>query len=308
MIMESSEGPGSREHFRAGYVALLGRPNVGKSTLLNALVGQKVSITARKPQTTRFQILGIHTETDRQVVYIDTPGLHASARKAINRYLNKAASSVLPFADVILLVVEAGRWTEDDDLVMETVGQCPAPVVVAVNKIDRLRDREALIPILQELAVRLPEAELVPVSALRRKNLSTLERLIAQALPEGPPLFPEDQVTDRGLRFFAAELVREKLFRELHAELPYSIAVDVESFEERPHRIDCSVVVWIDKESQKPIVIGRGGERLKRVGQAARLELEAMAGKQVRLEIWVKRKDDWSNDERALQLFGYTLQ
>jgi GTP-binding protein Era len=306
--MESAEGPQSPRGFRAGYVALLGRPNVGKSTLLNALVGQKLSITARRPQTTRFQILGIHTETDRQMVYIDTPGLHGQAKKAINRYLNKAASSVLPFADVLIMVIEAGRWTEDDDLVLETIGQSPAPLLVAVNKIDRLESREALMPILQDLARRLPRAELVPVSALKRDNLQTLERLVGEALPVSEPLFPEDQVTDRGLRFFAAELVREKLFRELHKELPYSIAVDVEAFEEQLERIDCSVVVWIDKESQKPIVIGRGGERLKRVGQAARRDLEAMAGKKVRLEIWVKRKEDWANDERALQLFGYTLR
>lgn len=300
-------GPG-QDGYRAGYVALVGRPNVGKSTLLNALVGQKISITAEKPQTTRFQVLGIHTDVARQLVYIDTPGLHSKTRKAINRYLNKAASGVLPFADVVVMVVEAGRWTEDDDLVLGTVRQSAAPLYVAVNKIDRLKSRDQLLPILQELASRIPDAELVPVSALKGDNLQTLERLIAEVLPESPPLFPQDQVTDRGIRFFAAELVREKLFRELRDELPYSIAVDVDSFAEREDRVECSVVVWIDKESQKPIVIGRGGERLKRVGQAVRRELEAMTGKRVRLEIWVKRKDDWSDDERALQLFGYTLQ
>jgi GTP-binding protein Era len=294
--------------FRAGYVALVGRPNVGKSTLLNALVGQKISITAEKPQTTRFQILGIHTDVSRQLVYIDTPGLHTRARKAINRYLNKAASSVLPFADVVVMVVEAGSWSNDDEIVLKTIRQASAPLYVAVNKIDRLKSREQLLPILQDLHARIPGAELVPVSALSGENLATLEQLIGEALPESPPLFPQDQVTDRGIQFFAAELVREKLFRELREELPYSIAVDVESFTEHQDRVDCSLVVWIDRESQKPIVIGRGGERLKRVGQAARRELEAMTGKRVRLEVWVKRKDDWSDDERALQLFGYTLQ
>lgn len=294
--------------YRAGYVTVVGRPNVGKSTLVNALVGHKVSITAPRPQTTRFQVLGIDTDERRQIVYIDTPGIHGRARKAMNRYLNRAAVSAIPFGDVTLLVVEAGRWRDDDERVLAAMEPDRAALMVAVNKIDRLPSRDALLPVLADLAGRLPDAELVPISALTGENLPALRRLIEARMPRSEPFYPPGQHSDRGLAFVVAEAVREQLFRSLRQELPYSTAVEVESMEEQGGRLHCAAVIWVDRPSHKPIVIGREGAGLKAIGSAARRELEQALGRKVDLRLWVKVKEGWADDERALRQLGYTLQ
>ncbi len=293
------------EAFRCGYVAIVGRPNVGKSTLLNRILGQKLSITSRKPQTTRYRILGIKTGEAFQAVYVDTPGLHARGRRALNRYLNRAAAGALGDVDVIVLVVEALRWTDDDDFVCEKLRAVRVPVVLAVNKVDRVKDKRLLLPYLEECARRRDFAELIPVSAERGDNVGELEACVAQHLPAGPALFPSEQITDRSERFLVAELVREKLTRHLGDELPHRLSVEIERFAEEGERVHIAALVWVERDSQKAIVIGKGGGMLKRVGTEARTEIEDLLGKKVFLELWVKVKADWSDDERALKELGY---
>jgi len=293
------------EPYRCGLVALIGRPNVGKSTLLNHLLGQKLSITSRKPQTTRHQILGIKTTDRAQFVFVDTPGLHKPRKRALNRYLNRAASSVLPSVHAILFVVEALRWTEEDELVLEHVRRAGVPALLVVNKVDRIEDKAALLPYLAEVAQKHDFAAVVPVSALRHDNLDDLEAELLKLLPESEPLFPEDQITDRSVRFLAAEIIREKLMRSLGQELPYDLTVEVERFEEEGNLVRIGALIWVDRPNQKAIVIGKGGERLKQIGQQARKDIEAMLERKVFLELWVKVKSGWSDDERALQSLGY---
>ena len=293
------------EAFRCGLVALIGRPNVGKSTLLNHLLGQKLSITSRKPQTTRHQILGIKTTERAQFVFVDTPGLHKPRKRALNRYLNRAASSVLPSVHAILFVVEALRWTEEDELVLEHVRRAGMPTILVVNKVDRIEDKVALLPYLAEVAQKHDFAAVVPVSALRHDNLDDLEAELLKLLPESEPMFPEDQITDRSVRFLAAEIIREKLMRSLGQELPYDLTVEVERFEEEGNLVRIGALIWVDRPNQKAIVIGKGGERLKQIGQQARKDIEAMLERKVFLELWVKVKSGWSDDERALQSLGY---
>ncbi len=293
------------EPFRCGLVALIGRPNVGKSTLLNHLLGQKLSITSRKPQTTRHQILGIKTTDRAQFVFVDTPGLHKPRKRALNRYLNRAASSVLPSVHAILFVVEALRWTEEDELVLEHVKRAGVPTILVVNKVDRIEDKAALLPYLAEVAQKHDFAAVVPVSALRHDNLDDLEAELLRLLPESEPMFPEDQITDRSVRFLAAEIIREKLMRSLGQELPYDLTVEVERFEEEGNLVRIGALIWVDRPNQKAIVIGKGGERLKQIGQQARKDIEAMLERKVFLELWVKVKSGWSDDERALQSLGY---
>lgn len=295
------------EDFRCGLVALVGRPNVGKSTLLNAILGQKVSITSRKPQTTRHRILGIKTLPHLQAIYVDTPGLHRKARRAINRVLNRTATEALHDVDVIVMLVEAGKWTDEDDLVLERLREARAPVILAVNKVDRIKDKQQLLPYLQDAAKRHDFHEVVPVSATRGVNVDRLEQLVADLLPPGPPLFPEDQVTDRSLRFMVAEQVREKLFRKLGKELPYGISVEIESFEEEPRLVRISALIWVEKASHKAIVIGHKGTLLKEIGEQARKDMEALLGKQVFLQLWVKVKEGWADSERALRSLGFDV-
>lgn len=292
--------------FRCGYVALVGRPNVGKSTLMNHLIGQKISITSSKPQTTRHRIIGIKTEADYQIVFVDTPGLHLNAKKAVNRYMNRTAKSTLTDVDLIIFVVEATRWTEDDDNVLRQLRTAEVPVVLAVNKIDHIKDKAELLPLLQGLAKKMDFAALVPVSALRRGNLDELERVVAQHLPENEPFYAEDQITDRSSRFLAAEIVREKLMRTLGQELPYELTVEIEQFKEEDGMLNIAAVIWIERDSQKPIVIGKGGSVLKKVGQAARTDMEKLFDSKVFLQLWVKVKEGWSDDDRALSSLGYT--
>lgn len=297
---------GEPKTFRCGFVALVGRPNVGKSTLLNHLLGQKISITSRKPQTTRHSLLGIKTTGDTQFVYVDTPGLHLKEKKAMNRYMNRAAAAVLSDVDAVVFVIEAGRWTEEDDNVLHRLKTLGVPVVLAVNKVDRLKDKAALLPLLDELSHKMMFAEIVPLSALKGDNAERLQQTVRELLPLSQPLFPEDQITDRTERFLAAELVREKLMRRLGQELPYALTVEIEQFKERGEMLEIAALVWVEREGQKKIIIGKGGSGLREVGREARIEMERLFDRKVFLQIWVKVKEGWSNDERALRSLGYT--
>ncbi len=288
-----------------GFVALVGRPNVGKSTLLNRLIGQKVSIVSRKPQTTRHQILGIHQRDDAQIIYVDTPGLHGNARRAMNRYMNRAAATVLADVDVIVFVVEALQWTPDDELVLERLKSVRAPVILAVNKADKVADKARLLPFLAELAEKRDFAEIIPISARRGINLEDVEQAVKQRLPMSPPLFPREQLTDRSERFRAAELVREQLMRHLGQELPYATTVEIEQLEQEGNLYRIAAVIWVERAGQKAIVIGNQGQTLKRVGQDARQQMERIFGRKVYLQLWVKVREGWSNDERALRSLGY---
>ena len=291
---------------RCGYVAIVGRPNVGKSTLLNHILGQKLAITSRKPQTTRHNMLGIKTEGNVQAVYVDTPGLHKHNDKALNRYMNRSASSALKDVDVVVFVVDRTRWTDEDQLVLEKVQHVKCPILLAVNKADRLEDKSELLPHLEWLASQLPQAEVVPISALHGQNLDTLERLVAEHLPESEHFYPEDQITDRSSRFLAAELIREKIMRQLGAELPYQITVEIEEFKQEGRVLHIHGLILVERDGQKKIIIGDKGERIKRIGQDARKDMETMFDSKVMLNLWVKVKGGWSDDERALRSLGYT--
>ncbi|OHC12014.1 MAG: GTPase Era [Pseudomonadales bacterium GWC1_66_9] len=290
---------------RCGYVAIVGRPNVGKSTLLNHILGQKLAITSRKPQTTRHNMLGIKTEDNVQAIYVDTPGLHKQNDKALNRYMNKTASAALKDVDVVVFVVDRTRWTEEDQLVLERLQYVQGPLLIAVNKADRLEDKTELLPHLEWLAQQLPNAEVVPISALHGQNLDTLERLVAERLPESEHFFPEDQITDRSSRFLAAELVREKIMRQLGAELPYQVTVEIEDFKQEGRILHIHALILVEREGQKKIIIGERGERIKRIGQEARQDMEVLFDSKVMLNLWVKVKGGWSDDERALHSLGY---
>lgn len=290
---------------RSGYVALVGRPNVGKSTLLNHLLGQKISITSRKPQTTRHRLLGIKTEGDEQIIYVDTPGLHRGHAKAINRYMNRAADSALADVDVVVMLVDRLKWTEEDEWVLEKLRNLSCPVILAINKIDLIKDKAELLPYIEQLSQKFEFAEIVPLSALRGQNREPLEVAIRRYLPEGPHLFPADQITDRSERFLAAELVREKIMRQLGAEVPYAMAVEIETFERRARTVHINALILVERAGQKKIVIGNKGERLRLIGQEARLDMEKLLGQKVMLTLWVKVKGGWSDDERALRSLGY---
>jgi len=290
---------------RCGHVAVVGRPNVGKSTLVNRLVGQKVSITSTKPQTTRHRILGVRTAGVAQTLYVDTPGLHRAAGRAMNRMMNRVAGAALEDVDLVVFVVEALRWTTDDDLVLGTLQGLRAPVIVAINQVDRVREKEALLPFMAELATRLDFAEIVPVSARRGTGLPSLAREVERRLPPAPWLFPEDQVTDRSVRFLAAEIVREKLTRRMGDEVPYRLSVETEEFVEEGALTRIRMVVWVEKAGQKAIVIGQGGRALKAVATQARRDLERMLERPVYLSVWVKVREGWSDDKQALRRMGY---
>jgi GTP-binding protein Era len=290
---------------RCGYVALIGRPNVGKSTLLNALVGQKVSITSRKPQTTRHRIVGILGGPGFQAVFLDTPGLHARLHRGLNRAMNRAALGSLAEADLLLLVVDATRWTQEDETALERVRQSGKPVVLVVNKCDKVKPREKLLPTLERLSALHAFDAVVPLSALKGDNVDRLRDVIAPLLPEGEAIYAKDQVTDRSVRFLAAEIVREKLTRVLQEELPYGISVEIERWEEEDNRLLIGAVIWVEREGQRKIVIGEGGQRLKEVGQAARLDINDMLERRIHLELWVKVRENWADNEAALRQFGY---
>lgn len=290
---------------RCGHVAIIGRPNTGKSTLLNYLVGQKLSITSRKPQTTRHQILGIKTDEHYQILFVDTPGMHVDAPRAINRMMNRAASSSLVDVDVVLMVVDRTAWTENDERVLSHLTHCEAPVILVVNKVDLVRDKTELLPHLEILEKKGEFAAIVPLSALRKQNIDALEREIVSRLPEGDFLFPDDQITDKSMRFLAAEIVREKIMRQLGDELPYATAVEIEEFVEDNGVLHISALILVERRGQKLILIGEGGSRLRSIGSDARRDMEKLFDNKVMLRLWVKIKSGWSDDDRALKSLGY---
>ena len=289
---------------RCGFVAIVGRPNVGKSTLLNHILGQKLSITSRKPQTTRHQVLGIKTEGPVQAIYVDTPGMHEEEPRAINRYMNKAATSALKDVDVAVFVVDHMAWTTADEMVLEKLSSLKCPVILAVNKVDRIENREALLPHLDMLSRKREFAEIIPLSALKGMNLEPLEAAVSRFLPESVHFYPDDQITDRSERFMASEMVREKITRQLGAELPYSVAVEIEEFRKDGKTLHISALILVEREGQKKIIIGDKGERLRRIGQEARTDMERLFDSKVMLRLWVKVKRGWADSDRALKSLG----
>ncbi len=290
---------------RCGYVAIVGRPNVGKSTLLNRILGQKLAITSHKAQTTRHSILGIQTRPEGQILFVDTPGIHQRGGSALNRYLNRAARTTLSDTNLALLVVEALRWTEEDAKALEAVTLAGVPVIAVVNKVDRVSDKQALLPYLQALSQRHAFVALIPVSATNGDQIEVLEKAVVAALPEGEPMFPEDQLTDRSERFFAAELVREQLMQRYGEELPYRTSVEIERFEQVDGRYRIHALIWVERASQKAIIIGKQGEALKAAASQARQEMQKLFDCPVHLEVWVKIKKSWSSDEAAIASLGY---
>ncbi|GGE68391.1 GTPase Era [Streptosporangium jomthongense] len=289
---------------RCGFVAIVGRPNVGKSTLLNHILGQKLSITSRKPQTTRHQVLGIKTLGPVQAIYVDTPGMHAEEPKALNRYMNKAATSALIDVDVVVFVVDQLTWTTADEMVLEKLSKLTCPVILAVNKVDRIEKRETLLPHLDMLSRKRDFAEIIPVSALKETNLQPLEEAVGRFLPQSVHFYPDDQITDRSERFLASEMVREKITRQLGAELPYSVAVEIEEFRRDGKTLHISALILVEREGQKKIMIGDKGDRLRSIGQEARIDMERMFDSKVMLRLWVKVKRGWADSDRALKSLG----
>ena len=301
----SEQDPVIDPAYRCGFAAIVGRPNVGKSTLLNALLGQKISIVSPKPQTTRHRILGILTNDAAQIVFVDTPGLHTSGKRAMNRHMNRAALTSLSDADVNLFVIEALRWLDDDQRVLDELTQRGLPIVLLVNKVDQVHPKERLLPFIEEITSRAKFADVVPISGLKRKHIEELPALIARYLPQSPPHFPADQVTDRTQQFQASEIIREKLTWRLRQELPYGITVGIERFVEEDGRLLINAIIWVERAGQKAIVIGNGGEQLKEIGKLARLEMNEAFLQPVHLELWVKVKENWSDNDLALKQLGY---
>ena len=295
------------DNYRCGFVAVVGRPNVGKSTLVNALVGHKVSIVTSRPQTTRQRVVGVATGAHAQLLFVDTPGMHRREGKALNRFMNRSARAAVADADVVVLVTEAGRWKDEDEEALARAQASGRPLFLVLNKVDRIKPRAALLPLLQQAAERGDFAAVVPVSAERGENLERLRGLLEEAIPAGPALFPAEQWSDRDERFHVAEIVREKLMRRLREELPYGVAVEIERLaeSEQGRRLEVRAIVWVEREAHKAIVIGKGGEMLKAVGQAARLELKSRFDRPVHLEIWVKVRERWTEREADLKRLGY---
>ncbi len=290
---------------RSGIIAIVGRPNVGKSTLMNRILGEKLSITSRKPQTTRHRLLGIKTIGTTQFVYVDTPGIHNNQETAMNRYLNRAATSSMEDVDVIVFVVDGEQWTEEDDGVVEILKRHNCPVVAAINKVDQIGDKEKLLPVIATLSERYDFAEIIPLSALKGKGVEQLEQQLEVLLPEGYHFYEEDQITDRSERFLVAERIREKLTRQLGQELPYALTVEIEQFKQEGKTTHIAAVIWVERAGQKGIVIGKKGARLKSIGKEAREELEELLQRKIFLQLWVKVRAGWSDDDRALQSLGY---
>lgn len=295
-----------KEEFRCGYVALIGRPNVGKSTLMNFVLGQKISITSHRPQTTRHRILGIKTTEDTQIVYVDTPGIHDNEKKAMNRYMNRTAGASFKDVDVIVLLVEAMRWTDEDELVIKRLQHITTPVVLAVNKVDLIKKKDQLLPFIEKIKNKYEFKDIIPLSATKGDNIEGFEKLISDYLPPSEAFYSEDQITDRSSRFIASEIIREKLMRNLTQELPYNLTVEIEKFSQEDKLLDIAAVIWVERDNQKAIIIGKGGKKLKDMGTKARIDMEKMFEQKVFLQLWVKVKSGWSDDERALNSLGYT--
>ncbi len=290
---------------RCGFVAVVGRPNVGKSTLINAIVQAKVSIVTPKPQTTRHRILAVHTMGECQIVFVDTPGLHRHAAKTMNRMMNRTAANALADADLNLFVSEANRWTVEDQDVLNRLKKSQAPVMALLNKIDKVHPKEELLSVISTMSERCAFDEVVPISAKLNDNLDRLLSLIPNYLPESPPLFPDEMITDRSESFQIAELIREKLTLLLRQEVPYGLTVQIERYEEEQQGVSINAIIWVERDSQKGIVVGKGGNVLKKVGRQARLELKGRLGVPVHLELWVKVKDNWADNEQELLRLGY---
>ncbi|KTD64866.1 GTPase Era [Legionella spiritensis] len=288
-----------------GYIALVGRPNVGKSTLLNRILQQKLSITSRKPQTTRHSILGIHTADEHQFVYVDTPGIHQGSKKAMNRLMNKTAISVLRDVDVAVMVVDGMNWNDEDEYVLGLIAKASIPCILAVNKVDRITDKKELLPWIEKISQHHAFAAIIPISAKTGVQVEQLQQQLRPFLPEGPHLFGDDQVTDRSTRFLCSELVREKIFRLCGQELPYSTTVEIESFKEEDALIRIHALILVDKPNHKRIIIGEKGQKLKEIATGARLDMEQLLGKKVFLQCWCKVKSGWADDERMLKQLGY---
>ena len=291
---------------KCGYVALIGRPNVGKSTLMNHMLGQKISITSRKPQTTRHRILGIKTTESGQIVFMDTPGMHQVEKKALNRYLNKTADITMSGVDVIVWLIDGFSWHEYEEKILSKLGNVGLPVILAVNKVDKVKNKEDMLAFLQQAQQRFPFQAILPISALKNTHLDELENCILETFSESELIYPEDQVTDRSMRFMAAEIVREKLTRRLGDELPYALTVEIERYEELKNITKIYAIIWVERSTQKNIVIGKQGEMLKKIGTDARLDIEKLIEQKVYLQCWVKVKKGWSNNERALQSLGFS--
>lgn len=292
--------------FRCGTAAIVGRPNVGKSTLVNALVGVRLSIIGPKPQTTRHRILGIVTKPQGQILLLDTPGMHSGATRAMNRQLNRAARNAVSEADVCVHLIEAGRWTGEDQLVRNILSDAQCPRLLAINKVDAQKDKKQMLPFLQKVAGDSFYGGVFLISAKKRDGVDDLERAIIERLPVGEAQYVDDEFTDRSERFLAAELIREQLMLRLAQELPYSVTVEIESFTDREDGIaEILAAIWVEREGQKAIVIGKGGEQLKEIGSSARLAMNRLFGRRVFLKLWVKVRENWSDDEAALQRFGY---
>lgn len=291
---------------RCGYVAIIGRPNVGKSTLLNHILGMKLSITSRKPQTTRHQILGVKTTGNTQTIYVDTPGIHQRRGTAINKYMNRAATSILNDVDLILFVVQAKNWTEEDQAIIDKFKTVNCPVVLIINKMDKLENKKQLLPLIKELSLHYDFAETIPVSALNGINIEVLEQKISLLLPENEHVYPEDQFTDRSTRFLASEIIREKLIRELGQELPYTSTVNIDKYVEEKDIVHIHATIYVESTGQKAIIIGKKGSRLKSIGTKAREDISKMIDSKVYLNLWVKVREGWSNDEMALRGLGYS--
>lgn len=306
-ILASTEHHKMVDGFKSGFAAVIGRPNVGKSTIMNELLGQKLSITSHKPQTTRHRIHGIHTTKDAQIVYVDTPGMHLGGQKSINSYMNRAANSAFDDVDVILFVVEAGRWTNEDQAVAKKLKNVKQPIIVVVNKVDKFKDKEALFPFIQQISQEVDMDTLIPVSAYKKIGLDIIEEEVLRRFKEQAPVFPEDYVTDRSTRFLAAEIIREKLMRTLGDEVPYGSTVEIEQFEydEEEERWVIHALILVERPGQKQIVIGKRGALIKKMGTQARKDLINLLDSRVHLELWVKVKENWSDDARALASLGY---
>ncbi|MBG5939109.1 GTPase Era [Proteus mirabilis] len=296
----------SEEQTYCGFIAIVGRPNVGKSTLLNQLLGQKVSITSRKPQTTRHRIMGIDTDGAYQAIYVDTPGLHIEEKRAINRLMNRAASSSIGDVELVIFVVEGTNWTPDDEMVLNKLKSLRCPVLLAINKVDNVTDKTKLLPHIGFLSQQMDFLDVVPISAEKGMNVDTIAKIVRNCLPEAIHHFPEDYITDRSQRFMASEIIREKLMRFLGEELPYSVTVEIEQFVTNDRGgYDIHGLILVEREGQKKMVIGNKGAKIKKIGTGARMDMEDLFENKVHLELWVKVKAGWADDERALRSLGY---
>ncbi len=294
----------TQDKIQCGYVAIIGRPNVGKSSLLNKILGQKLSITSDKPQTTRHQILGVSTKASAQVVYVDTPGLHQKTKRAVNRLMNKAAASIIHDVDAVIFMIDARYWYDEDEWIASKIERTNVPLLIALNKVDLAKDKTRILPLIEKLSSKFPEAVIMPLSVTKDVNIDQLEKWVSGKLPEGDFLFPKDQLTDRNEQFIISEVVREKIMRATGQEVPYETAVTVEELKRKDNILHIDVIIWVERRGQKIILIGKKGERMKEIGRLARIDLEKRFDTKVFLRLWIKVKKGWSDSEKQLSKLG----